>query len=260
MQLDLLAELRPVGSAATATPEAPRPVAEPGSEMADPGGLLQARLRRLGLPPFARFETHRNAQVMLSWTPGKRIRVHEGYIRAPDPVLDAIVRFVKATRQSARAAVRRVFLAFPAELHAPSPSRPCSPAAVSAADRPILEQLRQLHELFNQQHFDGVLGQIPIRLSGRMRTRLGEVRLDRASGRPTQIGISRRHLRRDGWEAVRDTLLHEMIHQWQAETGRPVDHGRGFRDHARRLGIEPRAVLQSVRLEIRRTGRPPGTM
>jgi hypothetical protein len=32
-----------------------------------------------------------------------------------------------------------------------------------------------------------------------------------------------------------------MVHQWQAETGRPVDHGREFRRKARELGIEPLA-------------------
>jgi hypothetical protein len=102
--------------------------------------------------------------------------------------------------------------------------------------------LGRLHEALNQAHFDGVLQTIPIRLSGRMRTRLGELRLDRRTCRPVCIGISRRHLRRDGWIAVRETLLHEMVHQWQAETGRPVDHGTEFRRKARQVGITPRAV------------------
>jgi hypothetical protein len=54
-----------------------------------------------------------------------------------------------------------------------------------------------------------------------------------------QIGISRRHLERDGWDEVRRTLLHEMVHQWQVETGLPLDHGRAFRQKARDVGIEP---------------------
>ena len=32
-----------------------------------------------------------------------------------------------------------------------------------------------------------------------------------------------------------------MVHQWQAETGLPVDHGPGFRRKAREVGIEPQA-------------------
>ena len=71
--------------------------------------------------------------------------------------------------------------------------------------------------------------------------------LDRETGRPTEIGISRRHLRH-GWAEVEETVLHEMVHQWQAETGRPVDHGAGFRRKAREVGIGARA-----RRTIRRT-------
>jgi hypothetical protein len=68
------------------------------------------------------------------------------------------------------------------------------------------------------------------------------VRLDRKSSRAVSIAISRRHIRRDGWAEATATLLHEMIHQWQAKTGRPVDHGPEFRHKARQLGIEPSAV------------------
>jgi len=42
---------------------------------------------------------------------------------------------------------------------------------------------------------------------------------------------------------VEETLLHEMVHQWQAETGAKVDHGAGFRRKARDVGIVPRAVV-----------------
>jgi hypothetical protein len=77
-----------------------------------------------------------------------------------------------------------------------------------------------------------------------MRTRLGDLRMDPKTGAALSIGLSRRHLRRDGWERVCDTLLHEMVHQWQAETGRPVDHGAEFRRKAKEVGIDGRAVLR----------------
>jgi hypothetical protein len=32
-----------------------------------------------------------------------------------------------------------------------------------------------------------------------------------------------------------------MVHQWQAETGAPLDHGSAFREKAREVGIRPRA-------------------
>jgi hypothetical protein len=207
-------------------------------------GALIERLKRLGLPPFASVTTHRNAQVMLSFIPGKMLRVHEGYTHAPDTVLEAIVRFVTPhVRRQTRLAARKIFLDFPAEEHAPSP-RGERRVRVAPSDQPHVDRLRLLHAQLNQRHFDGTLREVPIRISGRMRQRLGELRMERKTGRPVHIGISRRHIRRDGWTSVEETLLHEMVHQWQAETGRPVDHGPEFRRKAREVGITPRAVKQ----------------
>ena len=80
-----------------------------------------------------------------------------------------------------------------------------------------------------------------------MKRRLGELALDRRTGSATEITLSRRHLRRDGWGEIEQTLLHEMVHQWQAESGMPVDHGREFRCKAREVGIQPRAVAAGER-------------
>ncbi|MBK9979243.1 MAG: hypothetical protein IPP20_15230 [Gemmatimonadetes bacterium] len=38
-----------------------------------------------------------------------------------------------------------------------------------------------------------------------------------------------------------DTLLHEMVHQWQEENGHPIDHGPLFRQKAHEVGTTPRA-------------------
>jgi len=203
---------------------------------------LVARLKALGLPRFPQVTTHRNEQVMLSWVPGKVLRIHEGYAAAPDEVLQAIVRFVTpGVRRPVRLAARRTFLAFPVDDHAVR-ARPARKIRTAPQDRAAHDRLVGLHQELNQAHFEGTLRPIPIRISGRMRSRLGELHLDRKTGAALHIGISRRHIRRDGWESVTDTLLHEMVHQWQAETGGPVDHGRGFRAKARAVGIEPRAV------------------
>jgi hypothetical protein len=72
--------------------------------------------------------------------------------------------------------------------------------------------------------------------------KLGELTIDPTTDRPVEIAISYRHLVRDGWSEAEQTLLHEMVHQWQAETGRPVDHGPGFRAKARAVGVAPRAM------------------
>jgi hypothetical protein len=78
-----------------------------------------------------------------------------------------------------------------------------------------------------------------VRVSRRMRARLGHYIPATPTGEPAEIAISRRHLRRHGWEEALHTLLHEMVHQWQDEQGLPIDHGRTFRMKARALGIAP---------------------
>jgi hypothetical protein len=74
-----------------------------------------------------------------------------------------------------------------------------------------------------------------------MKSRLGELAVDLRTARPTEIGISRRHVTRHPWSEVENTVLHEMVHQWQAETGLQVDHGRTFRRKASAVGILPAA-------------------
>jgi hypothetical protein len=110
----------------------------------------------------------------------------------------------------------------------------------------LLHRLETSHRELNAQHFGGALGNIPIRLSGRMRSRLGELAVDVETGRPNEIGISRRHIARHAWSEVEHTLLHEMVHQWQAEAGLPVDHGPAFRHKAREVGVFA-AAKRSIR-------------
>jgi len=105
----------------------------------------------------------------------------------------------------------------------------------------LLHRLESLHRQLNAQHFGGALAEIPIRLSGRMRTRLGELAVEIRSGRPIDIAISRRHIARHAWSEVEHTMLHEMVHQWQAETDLRIDHGRTFRQKAREVGVLPAA-------------------
>ena len=70
----------------------------------------------------------------------------------------------------------------------------------------------------------------------------------------TEIAISFRHFRRHGWDEALHTLLHEMVHQWQDETGRPIDHGRDFRRKAREVGVTPAAKRVADAQERRRSG------
>ncbi len=225
---------------------------EPNTSPEAAEAVLRRRLEALGMPPFEGFATHTNRTVMLSITPQGVLRLHRGYAWAPDRVLSAIVRYVRpGTRRANRRAAEREFLAFPVEVHA-APRRPSRRGAERPrpGDEAILTRLAELHRRLNEAHFVGALPAIRFRLSGRMRTRLGELTVDARSGRALEIGLSRAHLRH-GWDEVESTVLHEMVHQWQAESGLSVDHGVIFRRKAREVGIEPTARRLLGR------GRPP---
>lgn len=105
----------------------------------------------------------------------------------------------------------------------------------------MAEKLRHAFEVLNRERFGGSLAGVPIRVSRRMKSRLGHYTHRDPSGEGGEIVISRRHIRKHGWNEAIDTLIHEMVHQWQDENGLPVDHGRQFRAKARVVGISPKA-------------------
>jgi hypothetical protein len=203
--------------------------------------LLARRLALLCLRDVDRIHTHTNRTVMVSLS-RRVLRVHQGYAMAPDRVLRAIVRFLNpAVPRALRRLAEREFLAFPVEEHAPLKPAAARRERPRPGDLLLLHRLTQLHQRLNAEHFGGTLGEIPIRISGRMRSRLGEVSVDLRTGRPLEIAISRRHLTGHPWLEVEHTMLHEMVHQWQAETGLKVDHGPTFREKSRAVGVLPRA-------------------
>jgi hypothetical protein len=182
---------------------------------------------------------------MVSLSARRVLRLHRGYAWAPDRVLRAIVQFLDSRLPRAlRRLAEREFLAFPVEQHAPAPPRVPRRERPRPGDLRVLHRLAQAHERLNVTYFGGALGGLPIRLSGRMRTRLGELSMDLRTGRPLEIAISRRHIARHPWPEVEHTLLHEMVHQWQAESGLRVDHGPTFRRKAVEVGVLPAAQRQ----------------
>jgi hypothetical protein len=163
----------------------------------------------------------------------------------------AIVAFVVGRTRRARRDAQRVILGHPIPAQEMRPRRE-SAARPRPSDMPLIAELTRSHEHYNALLFGGTLARIPIRISGRMRNRLGQYSAACASGRPAEITISRRHIRRHGWEEALHTLLHEMVHQWQAENGMPIDHGREFRRKAREVGVEPTARRAVVREDMRK--------
>lgn len=208
--------------------------------------VLFSRLQEMGLRGVEQLVLMRTRTVMVSLI-GRTLRVHEGYAEAPESVLRAIVAFAVARNKTERLAAREVILAHDVErvpvARRQEPPRP--------GDVAIIAQLTEAHRQLNAQWFAGTLRHIPLRLSGRMATRLGHY--DPGSRHlPAEIVMSRGHIARHGWREAMHTLLHEMVHQWQHETGRPVDHGPEFRAKAREVGITPAARRDVTPLERRK--------
>ena len=206
-----------------------------GGPQADADRLL-AELRALGLRSIRTCRLTTNRNVMVSFGGGE-LRVHEGYLDAPTRVLRAIVTFVEGRTRSERRAAQRVIVSHPVRTARP----PVRREGTRHEDEALAADLAAWHQRFNELHFGGRLHQAAVRVSRRMRSRLGHYTAATPGGEPAEIAISLRHLRKHGWDEVLHTLLHEMVHQWQDEAGHTIDHGATFRAKAREIGIAPRA-------------------
>jgi len=200
---------------------------------------LRARLQRLGLGSQYRVRLTTNRTVVVSYGGGE-LRIHNSFLGADEEVWKAIITFVHGRTRVVRNEARRTILEFPVARATDVPRKKRSPERTNPADMPLIRELARLHKAYNEERFDGVLREIPIRISRRMKSRLGHYS-PASEGCEPEIVLSRRHVRRDGWEEALHTLLHEMVHQWQDEQGLVVDHGASFRAKARAVGITPLA-------------------
>ena len=204
-------------------------------------GDLRRVLVGLGLDGHYGVRLTQNRTVVVSFT-AHELRIHRGFLEAPEDVLHAVVDFVRARNRRKRAEARRALLDYriPADTRGNSqPER--APERTHPADEKYAGRLIEKHSELNEKKFGGELGPVPIRVSRRLKSRLGHYAWRGQEGRPAEIVISRRHIRRHGWEQAEHTMLHEMVHQWQDETGLKVDHGREFRQKAKAVGITPNA-------------------
>ncbi len=200
---------------------------------------LKARLQRLGLGTQYRVRLTTNRTVVVSYSGGE-LRIHDSFLGAGEDVWRAIIIFVHRRNRVARNEARRTIHEFPVARAPGTPRRRRRPERSPPADLPIIRELSRWHKAYNDERFGGALRSVPIRLSRRMKSRLGHYS-PAADGCEPEIVLSRRHIRRDGWEEALHTLLHEMVHQWQDEQGLAVDHGTSFRAKARAVGITPLA-------------------
>lgn len=92
--------------------------------------------------------------------------------------------------------------------------------------------LEALLDALNRQHFGGGLKRPRLELARRLKVTAGM-----ADYRRWAIRISVAYHDRHGWEEeLRFTLLHEMLHLWLKQQGRPSGHTREFRNLADRMG------------------------
>ena len=136
-----------------------------------------------------------------------------------------------------------------AEISRPAPPRPDTVSAHRkkrtagswSADADVITRLQLAHGEYNAMLFDGELTKIRMRISRRMKNRLGHYMVAGGDA-PAEIAISLRHIERDPWEDILHTLVHEMVHQWQDQNRMPLDHGPSFRAKAHAVGISARAT------------------
>jgi hypothetical protein len=197
---------------------------------------LLDRLRAYGLREIETLKLTRNRTVMVSCR-GREMRVHRAFLDAPGPVLKAVATFVSGRTRAERVKARRTLLGYAVPAEGKRRREPRHPEDAGAERR-----LSESHAALNAERFGGVLRPMQVRVSRRLRSRLGYYRLaSPKTEEPAEIVISRRHLKRHGWSEALDTLLHEMVHQWQDESGLVVDHGAQFRKKARAVGVTPAA-------------------
>jgi len=201
------------------------------------GAELLARLQGMGLRGVQGLTLTRNRSVLVSASDGV-VRVHRAYLAAPEPVHRAIVRFLMARRRTERRAARTALIAYPIGDDERRAAR--APERTHPDDAGMAATLSEWHARYNGERFHGALTPMTVRVSRRMRARLGHY-APAQHGRPAEIAISRRHLRRHGMAEGLETLLHEMVHQWQDEHGHPLGHDRRFREKAQAVGIAGKA-------------------
>jgi hypothetical protein len=216
-------------------------------------------LRERGARGLRRVSLRENRSTIWSITQrGRALNLHSAYRRAPLTVLRAFVVIVREARtgsESYRRACRTVaeWSGLDAEIRrirsrtrrvrAPIRKGPgVGPCCATAAQRAYL---RRLYRYLNETRFGGRLpANVPLRLSRRMSTRLGQMVPGVVDGRRAVLEIALNVdllLEGNGRERL-DTLLHEMAHAaaylFHGETG----HGEAWRAWARHAGCDARAL------------------
>ena len=112
--------------------------------------------------------------------------------------------------------------------------------------RAWLRQLRWDFDQVNYTYLNTLLSRPTFELT-RSRTRFGEW-----SGPQRKISISMHHILTHSWQEVRETLKHEMAHQYVDEhmqLGNAAPHGNAFREACRLLRCDDAATAHGANME-----------
>lgn len=209
-------------------------------------------LRRAGARRLDRIVFRSNRSTIWSLTQGGRVlNLHEGYRRAPSDVIRAfavIARYASRPNAPYREACRTVqtWPGIDAALRRLRQARTrrsqATPLVRCQGTAEEQLRMRKLYDRLNRTRFkDRLPKDIPLRISRRMRSRLGHMAPEGSRRRPVvaEIALNRTLFRRGNEEVLRETLLHEMAHVaaylFDGESG----HGEAWRAWAVRAGCEP---------------------
>lgn len=214
-------------------------------------------LRAAGATRLQRVTLRSNRNTLWSLTGGgRRLNLHAAYASAPASVLAALALLARAPRQggpavAAAARTVRDWSGVHREIrrlrtrHYTAPVTAGAPPPGCCATPAQRVFLQRLYRYLNATRFAGELPLgVPVRLSRRFRSRLGQMVPGRLAGERRVLELVL-HLdlmlpENDGHRI--DTLVHEMAHAADyLETG-TVGHGPSWRAWARRAGCVPRAT------------------
>jgi hypothetical protein len=203
-----------------------------------------------------RFRPNRSRLISLSAN-RRRLNIHECFQAAPARVIDAMAAFATAPARSRafRDAVEKMREWHEGQVAEYGLGEPL----VSCGTPRQMQYLEAAYLQLNESHFRGSLPKsLPIRLSDRMSRRFGHVAYARTihgDRKVAELALNIDLLLKGNEKALIDTVLHEMAHieAWLAHGHR--DHGRVWRDVARRVGCEAKACTH-MRLRRRRSAEP----
>lgn len=103
----------------------------------------------------------------------------------------------------------------------------------------LYTDLQRIYRKLNKQHFNNKLPECIIRWHFRFKSTIGDIK----ESTPL-IRLNFQHHKKYGYQEIRDTLLHEMIHLYLHQNGKKSyhDHGKDFKKIAKQFGLKDYGV------------------